>query len=87
MTLEEVRALGLQPGQKYRFNLSPFVTPTDETIIRSHEDRAYDTIVQMRTYGPGSELMPFVRVARDDGTKHLIAVEIIDSVEGRNALA
>lgn len=66
-------------GEKYRFFTKSFQTPIGDVILGETKLRKF---IGMIDRGPvGMEKVPFVEVERDDGKRHLIAVETIEAVE------
>lgn len=69
----------LQPGVKYAFHTVDFHTPLGTVIPGQRKVRAFVGMKEVGAVGTPKE--PFVEVERDNGTRHLIAVETIRAVE------
>lgn len=69
----------LEPGKKYVFYTKPWQPPVGEVIQGEAKERMF--IGQRNEGAAGMPKVPFVEVARGNGTQHLIAVEAIDRIE------
>ncbi|KVP96752.1 hypothetical protein WJ96_05875 [Burkholderia ubonensis] len=68
----------LEVGKTYAFTTKDFDIPTGGVILGERKVR---TFVGMVEVGPnGMQKAPFFEVARENGTKHLIAVDAVESV-------
>ncbi|KVP75284.1 hypothetical protein [Burkholderia ubonensis] len=69
----------LEVGKTYAFTTKDFDIPTGGVILC--ERKVVRTFVGMVEVGPnGMQKAPFFEVARENGTKHLIAVDAVESV-------
>ena len=69
----------LTPGARYAFYTKDFQPPIGESIPGERKERVYVGIQERGAVGMAK--IPFVEVERDNGTRHLIAVETIRTVE------
>ena len=69
----------LEGGKRYTFHIKPFEPGEGDPVAVEPKARQF---VGPRDIGArGMPTTPFVEVAREDGTRHLIAVETISRVE------
>lgn len=79
MNTTTFKITNLEPGKRYVFHTQPWETPEGEIIPGKAIERMF---VDTHDRGPvGMPSVPFVKVERNDGTQHLIAVETIARVE------
>ncbi len=71
-------AQALVPGSKYEFKIRDWETPFGEVILGQKKERAFIG-VEVRGATIGDPGIPFIRVSREDGTSHLIAIETIEA--------
>ena len=69
----------LQPGVRYAFHTKDFEPPSGAVIPGTRKERSFVGMKEIGAVGMPKE--PFVEVERDNGTRHLIAVENIQAVE------
>lgn len=69
----------LQPGVRYAFQTTDFEPPFGNVIPGQRKIRAFVGVQEIGAVGMPK--VPFVEVERDNGTRHLIAVEAIRAVE------
>lgn len=68
----------LQVGKKYVFHTTDFTAPDGGLIPGEAKTRTFVGIEERGCVGMPK--LPFVEVQRDNGTRHLIAVECIQSI-------
>lgn len=78
MNLKEARSL--KKDQAYAFQIRDWETPLGEVIPGQKKERIF-LDVEIRHATIGDEGIPFIRVLRNDGKTHLIAIETIESFE------
>lgn len=69
----------LQPGVRYAFHTKDFEPPFGAVIPGTRKERVFVGMKEIGAVGMPKEL--FVEVERDNGTRHLIAVQTIQAVE------
>jgi hypothetical protein len=69
----------LKRGESYVFHIKPFEPPFGDSLPVEAKPRKFVGIEEVAAVGKPSE--PFVEVERGNGSRHLIAVESIDSIE------
>lgn len=83
MNLKEARSL--KKHQAYAFQIRDWETPLGEVIPGVKKVRIF-LDVEIRGKSIGYSGIPFIRVLRDDGKSHLVAIETIESFEVLNAI-
>lgn len=69
----------LESGKRYVFHTKPWEPPEGDVIPGAAKERLFVGIQDVGAAGMPS--VPFVKVERNDGTQHLIAVETIARIE------
>lgn len=69
----------LEPGKRYTFHTKPWEAPTGEAIPGCAKTRMFVGLCEVGAVALPKE--PFVEVERDDGRRHLIAVQTIRLIE------
>ncbi|WP_323025740.1 hypothetical protein [Castellaniella sp.] len=76
-------AMALEVGQLYQFKIFDWETPLGGVIAGREKRRTFLDVDLRGAEGQAKE--PFIRVARADGSTHLIHIETIESCEACNA--